>query len=126
PAVAPSESGEPEIPEAKWQDLEARWKGILGLEASIDALRISMEALWAEMDASFRKTLTAEDKQHALNADVAQWNKAKNRIHFALPKAREYIHRSTWATATAQRKRLEEVCKNHIQPRVPFTQAYQV
>ena len=28
-AVAPNESREPEIPEAKWQDLEARWKAIL-------------------------------------------------------------------------------------------------
>jgi hypothetical protein len=125
-AIAPNESCEPEIPEAKWQDLEARWKAILGLEAGIDALRISMEALWAEMEASSRKTLTAEEKQHALQADVAQWNKAKSRGHFALPKAREYIHRSTWATATPERKKLEEVFKNHIRPRVPYPQMDQV
>jgi hypothetical protein len=125
-AVAPNESREPEIPEAKWQNLEARWNAILGVEASIDALRMSMEALWGEMEASSRKALTAEQKQHALNADVAQWNKAKSRVHFALPKAREYIHRSTWAAGTPERKKLEEVFKNHIRPRIPFPQLDQV
>src|SRR5262249_14735974 len=52
PAVAPKESFEPVVPEVKWQVLEARWNAILGLEASLDTLRISMEALWAEMEAS--------------------------------------------------------------------------
>src|SRR5262245_17669843 len=47
--VAAEESGEPAIPEAKWQDLQARWNAILGLEASVETLRISMEALRAEM-----------------------------------------------------------------------------
>src|SRR5262249_5641167 len=42
-AVAPKAGCEPEIPEAKWQDFEARWNAILGLEASMDTLRISME-----------------------------------------------------------------------------------
>jgi hypothetical protein len=125
-AVAPSESCEPEIPEAKWQNLEARWKAILGLEASIDMLRISMEALRAEMEASSRKTLTTEEKVHALNADVAQWNKAKSRVLYALPKAREFIHRSTWATGAPERKKLEELFKNHIRPRIPFPQMDQV
>jgi hypothetical protein len=122
----PNESGESEIPESKWQDLEARWNTILGLEATIDALRISMETLSSELDASSRKALTAETKQHALNADVAQWNKAKSRIHFSLPKAREYIHRSAWAAGTPERKQLEEIFKNHIRPRVPFPQLGQV
>jgi hypothetical protein len=117
--VATGESGEPEIPETKWQDLEARWNAILGLEASMDTLRISLEALRTEMEASSRRMLTAEEKAHALNADVAQWNKAKSRILFALPKAREFIHRATWATGTPERKKLEEVIKNHIQPRIP-------
>jgi hypothetical protein len=125
-AVAPNESCEPEIPEAKWQDLEARWNAILGLEASMDALRISMEALRAEMEASSRKTLTGEEKVHALNADVAQWNKAKSRVLFALPKAREFIHRSTWATGKPERKKLEELFKNHIRPQVPLPQMGQV
>ena len=121
-AVAPEESGEPEIPEAKWQDLEARWKAILGLEATMDTLRISMEGLRAEMEAASRKTLTAEEKVHALNADVAQWNKAKSRVLYALPKVREFIHRSTWAMGTPERKKLEELFKNHIRPRIPFPQ----
>jgi hypothetical protein len=112
--------------EAKWQDLEARWNAILGLEASIETLRISMEALRSEMEASSRKTLMADEKVHALQADVAQWNKAKSRVLFALPKAREFIHRATWATATPERKKLEELVKNHIRPRVPCPQMDQV
>jgi hypothetical protein len=119
-AVALPESCELEVPEAKWQELEARWNTILGLEASLDTLRISMEALVAEMETSSRKTLTGEEKVHALNADVAQWNKAKSRIVYALPKAKDFIHRSTWATSTPERKMLEELVKNHIRPRVPF------
>ena len=121
-AVAPNESCEPAIPEAKWQDLEARWNIILGLEASVETLRISMESLRAEMEASSRKTLTSEEKVHALGADVAQWNKAKGRVHFAQPKVREFIHRATWATGTPERKKLEELFKNHIRPRIPFPQ----
>jgi hypothetical protein len=121
-AVAPDESCEPEIPEEKWQDLEARWKAILDLEASMDTLRISMEGLRAEMEASSKRTLTTEEKLHALNADVAQWNKAKSRVLYALPKVREFIHRSTWATGTPERKKLEELFKNHIRPRIPFPQ----
>jgi hypothetical protein len=30
------------------------------------------------------------------------------------------IHRSTWATATPERKKLEEIVKNHIHPRIAF------
>jgi hypothetical protein len=113
---------EPEIPETKWQDLEARWNAILGLEASVDTLRISMEGLRSEMEAASRRALTAEEKVHALNADVAQWNKAKSRIIHALPKIREFIHRSTWAAGTPERKQLEELLKNHVRPRIPFPQ----
>jgi hypothetical protein len=121
-AVAPNESCEPEIPSAKWQDLEARWQAILGLEATLDTLRLRMEGLRAEMEAASRKTLTTEEKVHALNADVAQWNKAKSRVHYALPKVKEFIHRATWAMGTPERKKLEELFKNHIQPQVPFAQ----
>jgi hypothetical protein len=124
--AAPNEGCQPEIPEARWQDLESRWNAILGLEASMETLRISMETLRAEMEASSRKTLTSEEKLHALNSDVAQWNKAKSRVLHALPKVREYIHRSTWATGTPERKKLEELLKNHIRPRIPFPQMDQV
>jgi hypothetical protein len=45
---------------------------------------------------------------------MAQWNKAKNRAHFALPKASEFIHRATWAAGAAERKRLGEIFKDPI------------
>jgi hypothetical protein len=108
-----------QISSAKWQDLEARWKAIVGLEASIETLRISMEGLRAEMEAASKRTLKAEEKLHALRADVAQWTKAKSRVHHALPKVREFIHRSVWALGAPERKKLEEVYKNHIRPHIP-------
>jgi hypothetical protein len=119
---APNESHQSEISSAKWQDLEARWKVILGLEGNIDSLRLRMEGLQAEMETSFKKTLTTEEKLHALNADVAQWNKAKSRAHYALPKAREFIHRATWAMGTPERKKLDELFKNDIGPDIPLAQ----
>jgi hypothetical protein len=127
PTLSPQGSGEGEgestdleIPAAKWLDLQARWKAILGLETAIDTLRISMEGLLAELEASLKKTLTFEEKLHALRADVASWNKAKNRVHHALPKLRECIHRFTWAVGAPERKQHEELYKNHIEPRIPF------
>jgi hypothetical protein len=107
-------SCEPEVASAEWHDLEARWKAVLGLEATVDTLRISMEGLRAELEATVRRALPADDKVHALAADVAQWNKAKNRAHYALPKASEFIHRATWAAGTPERKRLGELFKNPI------------
>src|SRR5207247_2821325 len=80
----------------------------------------------AESEASSRKTLTADEKVHALNADVAQWNKVKSRVLYALPKVKEFIHRSTWAAGAPERKKLEELFKNHIRPRIPFPQMAQV
>jgi chaperonin cofactor prefoldin len=125
-AVAGNESGEPEIPLAKWQDLEARWKAILGLEAATDTLRISMEGLRAELEALSRQPLTGDEKLHALAADVVQWNKAKSRIHHTLPKAREFIHRATWALGTPERKKLEEFFKDHTGPDIPLSQMDEV
>jgi hypothetical protein len=125
-AAARQEGWDLEIPLEKWQDLEARWKAILGLEATIDTLRMSMEVLRTELEGSSRKTLTTEEKVHALRADVAQWNKAKSRVHHALPKLREFIHRFIWAMGLPERKMLEELYKNHIQPQVPFPQMEKV
>jgi hypothetical protein len=113
-------SSEQEVPPEKWQGLEVLWKTILGLEASIETLRLSMDGLRAELEAAFKKSLVVEEKVHALQGDVAQWNKAKGRIHYALPKAKEFIHRATWASGVPERKRLEEVFRNHIEPRVPL------
>jgi hypothetical protein len=125
-AVAPNDSDGPEILPEKWQDLEARWKAILGLEATIEALRLSMEALRSEMEAASKKTLKTEEKHHALRADVLQWNKAKDRVHHALPKVREFIHRATWALGSPERKKLEEIYKNHIRPKIPFPEMHKV
>jgi hypothetical protein len=81
-----------------------------------------MERLRAEMEASWKKTLTTDEKVHALNADVLQWNKAKSRVHYALPKVKEFIHRAIWALGAPERKKLGELYKNHIQPHIPFPQ----
>src|SRR5262249_26581406 len=75
--VAPKESGEPQSASRKWQDLEARWEIILGLEAAMNALRQTMDSLQGELQTSLQKTLTIEEKRHALNRDVAQWSKEK-------------------------------------------------
>jgi hypothetical protein len=117
-AVTPQESGEPEPPAR--QKLEARWKLIMGLEATIDHLRLRVEALLAEIEAACKRTLTPEEKMHALSADVAQWNKAKSRAHYAMPKAREFIHRATWTMGTPERKKLGEVFKIDRDPDAPF------
>jgi hypothetical protein len=119
-AAVDSESVTQEIPLEKWQALEVLWKAILGLEASIESSRLSVESVRAEMEAAFKKSLAVEEKLHCLQSDVAQWNKAKGRVHYALPKAREFVHRATWALAVPERKRLEEIFKNHIEPRVPL------
>jgi len=125
-AAARYESGDQEVPLERWQALEACWRGILGLEVSIEALRLSMEGLRGEMEAAFKKSLAVEEKVHALQSDVLQWNKAKSRVHYALPKAREFIHRAIWALAVPERKRLEELVKNYIEPRIPIPQMDQV
>jgi hypothetical protein len=114
------------VPLDKWQALEALWRSILGLETSIDTLRLSMDSLRIEMEAAFKKPLTVEDKIHALQADVLQWTKAKSRIHYALPKLREYIHRATWAQGIPERKRLEETVENYIEPRIPLPEMDEV
>jgi hypothetical protein len=119
-ALAPTDSQMTAIAPERWQDLEARWNAIVGVEASIETLRQNMDGLRAELESSSRRSLSAEEKVHALNADVVQWNKAKTRAHYALPKVKEFIHRATWAKGLPERKRLEELFKNHIQPRIPF------
>jgi len=119
-ARARLEANEPEIPSVRWHDLETRWKAIIAMEASMDTLRLSMESLMGQLEAVYNKSLTMEEKTHAPRADVAQWTKAKKRVHIALPKMKDFIHRSTWAVASPERKRLEEIYKDHIQPHVTF------
>jgi hypothetical protein len=120
PPVAHAEGGAPEIPEEKWQALEAQWRTLLGLEAGLESLRLSMEGLRAEMEGAYRQPMTVEEKIHALQADVVQWNKAKTRTHYSLPKVKEFVHRATWAAGVPERKRLEEIFKTYIEPRIPF------
>jgi hypothetical protein len=117
---------EPVVLSAEWQDLESRWKTILGLEASVDTMRKSMEGLRLELEASMRRALTADEKVYSLAADVVQWNKAKSRAHYALPKASEFIHRATWAAGTPERKRLGEVFKEPIGTHAPLPPAEEV
>ena len=121
-----NECGELLVPPERWQTLITRWKSILGLEASIEAMRVNMEGLRAEMEAATKKSLNMEEKTNALQADVAQWNKAKNRIHYALPKVREFVHRATWALGIPERKKLEEIFKSYIEPQIPFPDLDQV
>ncbi|MBX9585393.1 MAG: hypothetical protein K2X87_34225 [Gemmataceae bacterium] len=126
PEAAPAELGESEVPPEKWQALDALWQAVLALEAGIAATRMSVDGLRAELESACRRSLAPDEKVNALQADVALWNKAKSRVHYTLPKLREFIHRATWATAAAERKRLEEVVKNHIEPRVPFPEVDRV
>jgi hypothetical protein len=119
PAAVRGDGEDSEVPPEKWQALDALWRAVLGLEAAIDALRLSMDGLRAEMEAAFKRSMTVEDKVHALQADVVQWTKAKSRVHYALPKVREFVHRATWASATPERKAMEEVVETYIEPRVP-------
>lgn len=121
-AVVPEESHGTKIPMVKWQNLETRWNTILGLEVTIDTLRLRMEGLRTELETSLNKTLAGDEKVHALNADVAQWNKAKSRGRYVLPKVKEFIHRATWAIGTPERKKLEELFKNNIRPHIFFPQ----
>ena len=119
PAAARPEGRGPEVPPEKWQALDALWRAVLGLEASIDALRLSLDGVRAEMEAAFKRPMNVEEKVHALQSDVVQWTKAKSRVHYSLPKVREFIHRATWASATPERKGVEGLVQDYIEPRVP-------
>ncbi|MFL5246091.1 MAG: hypothetical protein ACJ8FY_28810 [Gemmataceae bacterium] len=119
---APDEGGGSEISSEQWQELEARWKAIEGLEVTVDTLRMRTDTLRADMEASLNTTLSADEKVHALNADVAQWNKAKSRIRYTIPKAKEFIHRATWALGVPERKKLAELFKNPVRPVISLAQ----
>jgi hypothetical protein len=117
---ASSEDGGPKAATPQWEELDSRWKAILGLEATIDTLRISLESLMVEMENSLKKTLTMEDKLHAPRADVSQWTKEKKRVLDAIPKVKDAIHRCVWAVGTPERKRLESLYNDYIEPKIPF------
>ena len=125
-AVAPEASGGPEISVVKWQDFDTCWKAILGLEAAMETVRIGMEGLLTEMESLWKKPLTIEEKGHAPRAEVAQWDRAKKRVHNAVPKLKDAIHRTTWAVGSPERKRLEQVYNDHIQPHISYPQIDEV
>jgi uncharacterized protein YoxC len=122
PQVAGEATVDPDSPEAKWNDLKGRWRAILGVEGSIDNLRLTVEGIQTEMVSAAKQTLMTEEKVNALNPDVAHWNKAKNRVHFVLPKVKEFIHRATWATGAPERKKLDAHFKNDEQPDISIAE----
>jgi len=104
----------------QWRDLETRWKDILRLESTMDSLRLSLELLANELEGLWKKPLSMEEKAYAPRSDVAQWNKAKSRVHVALPKMRDFIHRAVWALGLPERKQLEALYSSHIQHHLRF------
>jgi hypothetical protein len=121
-----NESSEPGVPSAKWDELEARWNVILGVETSIDTLRLALDSARLELEAAWNKQLTPEEKLHALNADVAQWTKAKNRVHYVVPKVKEFVHRATWAMGSPERKKLEKLFEDDVRPEIPVAEISRV
>jgi hypothetical protein len=91
----------------------------MGVEAAIESLRLTLEGVRVELETLWKKTLTPEERLHALRADVAQWSKAKTRVHYVVPKVREFVHRATWAMGVPERKKLEELFKNDVAPDIP-------
>jgi hypothetical protein len=124
--VAPIASGEPGIPEAMWQDFQGRWNAIESLEASIETARIRLEGLQAELNNAGSRTLTTDEKLHALNADVVMWTKAKSRLQYVLPKVREFVHRANWATGVPEKKQLEELFRDQAHPPITLARADQL
>src|SRR5262249_22693119 len=118
--------GGAEAASAQWQDFEARWNAILALEASIDALRLSIEAARAELENAWNKSFTPDEKVNAPRADIAQLQKAKNRVHFTLPKVREFVHRATWAMGLPERKSLQELFENPNGPDASVSESHKV
>ncbi len=124
PPEGGSERGdsEPGSSPVKWEDLASRWRTIMGVEATIDNLRLTLEGLQVQMENEAKTTLMTEEKLHALNADVAAWTKAKSRVHHTLPKVREYVHRATWVTGTPERKKLQDLFKEDETPDLPVAE----
>ncbi len=121
-AVGREESGDLEVTAARWRDLETCWKAILNLEAAMETMRINMEGLLIEVENLWKRPMTMEEKTYAPRADVALWTKAKNRVHNAVPRMKDFVHRSVWSLGSPERKRLEEIYNDHIQPHIPLPQ----
>ena len=97
---------------ATWDQLEARWNAVLGLETTIDTFRTRLNGISGEMEVSLRRVLTTEEKPQASAADLSQWTTAKSRVNLILPKARHFIQRAAWTKGTSERQRLDAFFKN--------------
>jgi hypothetical protein len=125
PAVVPAgtadEPGATDNAPIRWENVQSRWRLILGVEATIDTMRLTMENLQTDMATTAKHALTTEEKLHALNADITHYNKSKTRVHYALPKVKEFIHRATWAVGAPERKKLEDYFKeDESHPDMPY------
>jgi hypothetical protein len=120
------EGDQAEAASLKWQDLEARWNTIVGLEAGIDSLRLTLEGVRVELEASCKKTLTPEERLFARRDDVARWDREKKRVYFAVPKLKEFVHRATWAVGAPERKKLDELFKDSMEPDLPIPEMVRV
>lgn len=110
----------PPVPEATWQKLELHWKAILTIEANIETVRRSTASLVNELESLSQTTLSIEERTDAVRMDITRWEQAKKRIPFSLPKLNDFIHRSVWAFTAPERKHLEALYKEHIEPQIPF------
>ncbi|HMO36317.1 MAG TPA: hypothetical protein PKA06_09760 [Gemmatales bacterium] len=107
----PSSITTTEVNQSLGQTISMLWNSILGIESTVDSLRQRMESLRGEMESVTKASLTSDEKLHAPNLDVAEWNKAKSRCRYVLPKVKEFIHRATWAMGTPERKKLTDLFK---------------
>jgi hypothetical protein len=116
------EGDEADLPAPAWQDLEARWNTLLGLEANLETLRLTLEGVRVELEALCRRTLTPEERLHARRDDVTRWDREKRRVYFVVPKLKEFVHRATWAAGVPERKELDEFFKDSKEPDFPRAQ----
>ena len=99
---------------------------VLGLEISPANVAIARENAVTN-GVSGRVDFILSDSYAPISpADRAALDQLAGRVHFVLPKVKEFVHRATWAPALPERKRLEEVFRNHVEPRVPFPEVDKV
>jgi hypothetical protein len=124
--TAVNEGGQAEIASTKWQDLESRWNAILGLEAMIETLRLTLEGVRVELESLSKTTLSPEERLYARKDDVSRWTRARTRVHFVLPKLKEFVHRATWAVAAPERKMLDELFRESVEPDLAMDQMVRI
>jgi hypothetical protein len=108
------------VAEASWQELEVHWKAILAIEANIETVRRNTANLVNELEGLLQATLSIEERTDATRMDITNWERARKRIPFSLPKLNDFVHRAVWAATAPERKQLETLYKEHIEPQIPF------